>query len=107
MSKAPTLDSIAVVRKGEAMPPPTTGSKEPSKEGTKEPRKEPERVERRRPWDGQDDVIKANYEVPRRIQTKLHTLKAWGRIGNLKGFVAEALEKALDKEIAAAEKEGY
>jgi hypothetical protein len=52
-------------------------------------------------------VVKANYEVPRRIQTKLHTLKTWGRIENLKGFVSEALEKALDREIAAAEKEGY
>jgi hypothetical protein len=51
--------------------------------------------------------VQANYDVPKRIQTKLHTLKAWDRIPNLKVFVAETLEKALDKEIAKAEKEGY
>jgi hypothetical protein len=106
MSKA-TLDMV-VTKKGAAAP----AALEASKEETKEPRKEatkqePEREARKRPWDGQDDVVKANYEVPRRIQTKLHTLKTWGRIENLKGFVSEALEKALDREIAAAEKEGY
>jgi hypothetical protein len=105
MSKS--LSSV-VAQKGGAVPPSAEERNLETKEPRKEERKvEPERMIRRRPWDGQDDVVKANYEVPRRIQTKLHTLKAWGRIENLKGFVAESLEKALDREIAAAEKEGY
>jgi hypothetical protein len=55
---------------------------------------------RKQPWDGQDDIVKANYEVPRRVQTKLHLLKTYGRLKNIKSFVAEALEAALDKELA-------
>jgi hypothetical protein len=101
MSK-PSLGSL-VVPKGSAAP---AAIETPRKEETKEPRKEAV-IERRRPWDGQDDIVKANYEVPRRVQTKLHTLKTWGRVKNIKGFVSEALERALDKEIAAAEKEGF
>ena len=108
MSKVPSLDTAApvVVRKGDALPASTTG-REARKEEPKEARKEPSNQGRKRPWDGADDPIKANYEVPRRVQMKLHQLKAWGRIDNLKGFVAETLERAIDKEIAAAEKEGY
>ena len=68
---------------------------------------EPTPKEKRRAWDGQDEIVKANYEVPKRIQTKLQTLKALGRVKNMKTFVAETLEAALDREIAAAEKEGY
>lgn len=108
MSKV-SLSSV-LTPKGGAAPASTDernlGTKEPRKEETKEPRRE-EGTERRRPWDGQDDLVKANYEVPRRVQTKLHSLKAWGRVKNIKGFVAEALEAALDKEIAKAEKEGF
>lgn len=100
--------SNVVMPKGGAAPATTEERNLETKEPRKEGRKiEPERVGRRRPWDGQDEIVKANYEVPKRIQTKLHTLKAWGRIENLKGFVSEALERALDKEIAASEKEGY
>jgi hypothetical protein len=66
-----------------------------------------ERKEKRRAWEGQDEIVKANYEVPKRVQTKLQTLKALGRVKNMKTFVAEALEAALDKELAAAEREGY
>lgn len=112
MSKPASLSSV-VAKKGDASPPSdATGRVEPAQDSkleTKEPRKEgrKETPDRRRPWDGQDEIVKANYEVPRRVQTKLHTLKTWGRVKNIKGFVSEALERALDREIAAAEKEGY
>lgn len=80
--------------------------KEQSKQETKEASKDAAPI-RRRPWDNQDQLVKANYEVPQRVQTKLHTLKAWQKIPNLKDFVAKTLEAALDKEIAKAEKEGF
>lgn len=118
MSK-PSLDTL-LVKKGTAAPAvidaPPHAVPEPRKEETKEtsiqvsnePSQEvTEAPKRRRPWDGQDEMIKANYEVPQRVQTKLHQLKAWGRVKNIKGFVAHALEAAIDKEIARAEKEGY
>jgi hypothetical protein len=107
------LGGLNLTRRGQADAaapsyPPTL---EPRKEATNLPTKEPsnlgEATPRKRPWDGQDNIVQANYDVPKRIQTKLHTLKAWDRIPNLKVFVAETLEKALDKEIAKAEKEGY
>jgi hypothetical protein len=114
MSKPASLSSV-VAKKGDAAPPPDAIGRaapaaavpeiEPKLE-TKEPRKEERKEVRRRPWDGQDDIVKANYEVPRRVQTKLHTLKTWGRVKNIKGFVSEALEAALDREIAKAEREG-
>jgi hypothetical protein len=130
MSKVPSLDSAVIVRKGHAAPAVTTGAApvppappaplEPRKEETlvpsvqvsNEPTEEVTKVvddmpKRRRPWDGQDEWIKANYEVPKRVQTKLHNLKSWDRIKNLKEFVAKALEAAADKEIAKAEKEGF
>jgi hypothetical protein len=127
MSK-PSLNSLTVARKGHAVPASTVGDpespNEPREEVTKEASKEGEKVARkqstkpatkevkeaparRRPWDGQDDDIKANYEVPRRVQTKLHSLKAWGKVKNIKGFVATALEAAIDREIAKAEREGF
>jgi hypothetical protein len=112
----PTLNTIA--RKGAAVPVSLEESNEaslkPMKEGSKKPSIQETKVERnvapgtrRRPWDAQDQLVKANYEVPQRVQTKLHTLKAWQKIPNLKEFVAKTLEAALDKEIAKAEKEGY
>lgn len=120
MSKAATFSDMGLTKKGDAAPPTdATGrvemlaaqdeQREERKEGGKEGRREGGKVDvdRRRPWDGQDDAVKASYEVPRRIQTKLHTLKTWGRVKNIKGFVSEALEAALDKEIAKAEREGY
>lgn len=124
MSKAPSLDSAVIVRKGHAMPVASAGaavatmeprkedSLESSKEAIKEVTKEtadetPVTVKRKRPWDGQDDVIKVNYEVPERVQTKLQNLKSWKKIRNIKEFVAKSLEQAVDKEIAKAEKEGY
>jgi FtsZ-interacting cell division protein ZipA len=94
----PSVPHEEVMRKAEAV------ARQETKEARKEEKKE---VARRRAWDGQDDIVKANYEVPRRIQTKLHTLKTWGRVRNIKGFVSETLEKALDREIAAAEQDGY
>jgi hypothetical protein len=112
----PTLNSV--VRKGAALPVSLQENKQASLEPMKEVIKEPSEqatkeesqkvaVTRRRPWDNQDQLVKANYEVPQRVQTKLHTLKAWQKIPNLKDFVAKTLEAALDKEIAKAEKEGY
>jgi hypothetical protein len=62
---------------------------------------------RRRPWEGQDEVVKVNFEIPKRIRTKLASLKAWERIENQKDFVARVLEEAVDREIARAEEEGY
>jgi hypothetical protein len=131
MSK-PSLDSL-LVKKGTAAPAVLDVPQEPRKEESKEPAKEatnpepleasnqetkvetseqvatavPAGVKRKRQWDGQDEWVKVNYEVPKRVQTKLHQLKSWERIPNIKAFVAEALEKALDREIAKAEKEGY
>jgi hypothetical protein len=63
--------------------------------------------ERKKPWDGHDTWIKVNYEVPERVQMKLQYLKASRRIRNFREFVPEALEAALDAEIAKAEKEGF
>jgi hypothetical protein len=94
------LDGIAIV---------LMGKKDAAAQMPKEQLSIPieERKEKRRAWEGQDEIVKANYEVPKRVQTKLQTLKALGRVKNMKTFVAEALEAALDKELAAAEKEGY
>lgn len=111
MSK-PSLDSLTIARKGQAVPAASTGApveprteiKEPRNQETKKPLQE---GRRRRAWDGQDGLIKVNYSVPERVQTKLHELKNWKRIKSIQDFVAQTLERALDKEIAAAEKEGF
>lgn len=116
MSKSISLGTV-VAPKGAAVPATleprnegtNLGTLEPSKEGSKEPTKESpkEGGPRRRAWDGQDEWIKVNFEVPKRLRTKLKELKNWERIGSLKDFVAHALEAAADKEIAKAEKEGF
>jgi hypothetical protein len=112
------LEGLVLARRSAAVPsepsneatlepislPTNLPSKEPSHLGTKEDREEPRR---RRPWDGQDEIVQANFDVPKRIKTKLHMLKTWDRIPNLKSFVTDTLEKAIDREIAKAEKEGY
>jgi hypothetical protein len=114
MSKSISLG--AVVQKGGAAPAAleprkegsNQGTKEPSFEGTKETSREARKEAiRRRTWEGQDEVIKVNFEVPMRIRTKLNTLKSLGRIKSGKGFVADVLEAALDAEIAKAEEEGF
>jgi hypothetical protein len=117
MSK-PSLDSL-VTRKGSAAPaalePPAIeqASKEPRKEVTKEASKEPSNQGasegRRRAWHqpGQEEWKKTNYEMPLRVQTKLKEMKNWGYIPNVYKFVAEVVEKEIDKVIAKAEKEGY
>lgn len=64
-------------------------------------------VKRKRPWDGQDEIVQVNFEIPKRLRTKLHLLKTWERIPSFKEFVVSVLEAAADKEIAQAEKEGY
>jgi hypothetical protein len=105
MSK-PSLDSL-VTRKGSAAPaalePPAIeqASKEPSNQGASEGR--------RRAWHqpGQEEWKKTNYEMPLRVQTKLKEMKNWGYIPNVYKFVAEVVEKEIDKVIAKAEKEGY
>lgn len=115
--------AVEFVRKGHAAPVSETGGSllesrlEPRKEDSKEERKESSfqdsnqetKIPRKRSWEmpGQDDWIKANFEVPRRIQTKLNQLKAWGIIKNIKDIVPDAIERALDQKIAKAEKEGY
>lgn len=115
MSKSISLGAV-VAPKGAATPATleprkeesNQGTKEPSLEGVKEPSREARKEAiRRRTWDGQDEVIKVNFEVPMRIRTKLNTLKSLGRIKSGKEFVADVLEAALDAEIAKAEEEGF
>ncbi|MDR5839353.1 hypothetical protein [Caballeronia sp. LZ034LL] len=89
-----------IVQKGDATPARTA-------QGTKEEIKEALNQGRKRPWDGHDDWVKVNYEVPERVQLKLGWLKGQQRIKVIKAFVAEALEREVDKLIARAEKEGY
>jgi hypothetical protein len=89
--------------KGFAYPASLEPVVEPSKESTKEPSLQP----RRRPWDGQEEWKKTNYEMPLRVQTKLKEMKNWGYIPNVYKFVAEAVEKEIDQVIAKAEQEGY
>jgi hypothetical protein len=88
---------------------PREPAKEPSKDVSKEPSNQGTREERKRAWHqpGQDEWKKTNYEMPLRVQTKLKEMKNWGYIPNVYKFVAEAVEKEIDKVIAKAEKEGY
>ncbi len=116
MSKSISLGTV-VAPKGSAAPATLEArnqgsnleTKEARNEGTPQPSKEEKKevAPRRRAWDGQDEWIKVNFEVPKRLRTKLKELKNWERIGSLKDFVAHALEVAADKEIAKAEKEGF
>jgi hypothetical protein len=107
MSKK-SLD-ILVTPKGGARPASLEPGKEKSHslEASNHDSDQPSLQPRRRAWDGQDNWIKVNYEVPERIQTKLKELKNWKRIKSLKEFVAENLEWVIDREIAKAEKDGF
>lgn len=112
MSKNLSLGAV-MAQKGAAVPAPPTeprkeGNKESSLEGTNETSREARKEAiRRRVWEGQDEMIKVNFEVPKRLRTKLNTLKSWSRIESVKAYVAEVLEDAVDREIAKAEKEGF
>jgi hypothetical protein len=107
----PSLDAV-ITRKGAAAPA-SLEAKEPSKEATGEVSKETSnqgaKEERKRAWHqpGQEEWKKTNYEMPLRVQTKLKEMKNWGYIPNVYKFVAEAVEKEIDKVIAKAEKEGF
>jgi hypothetical protein len=116
VSKIPSLDNAVITRKGLALPADAgqaevrkEESKEPSLPPTKEPSHEGAKEGRLRPWHqpGQDEWKKSNYDMPIRVQTKLKEMKNWGRIPSVYKFVAEAVEKEIDKVIAKAEKEGY
>jgi hypothetical protein len=95
------LSGLQLARAGKAV------AAGPSHEETLEPREKVSNERRRRTWEGKDDTIKVNFEIPERVQDKLHQLKAWKRIRVIKDFVTESLEAACDREIAKAEKEGY
>jgi hypothetical protein len=41
------------------------------------------------------------------VQTKIKEMKNWGAINSAYTFVAEVVEREIDKIIAKAEKEGY
>lgn len=103
--------SSVVEPKGSAAPATLEPRKEASKQALREPiiqgTKEESKEPRKRAWDNQDEWVKANYEVPKRVQTKLKEMKNWGYIGSLKDFVAQAIEREIDSVIAKAEKEGY
>jgi hypothetical protein len=73
----------------------------------KESRNQDSLKSRKRIWDGRDDWIKTNFEVQERVVMKLQYLKSLGKIHRYKTFVSAALEVAVDREIAKAEKEGY
>jgi hypothetical protein len=45
--------------------------------------------------------------VQKRVHSKIKTLKTWERIDSIRDFVSHALEAAVDREIAKAEKEGF
>lgn len=103
MTKVPTLDTVAIVRKGQAEA--AVSTEEPSLEAGKESAFQG----RRRAWHqpGQEEWKKTNYEMPLRVQTKLKEMKNWGYIPNVYSFVAEVVEREIDKVIAKAEQEGY
>jgi hypothetical protein len=107
MPKVPSLDDTVIARKGHAEAVLTT--LEPSKDGDKEPSNQGNKEERRRAWNqpGQETWKKTNYEMPLRVQTKLKEMKNWGYIPNVYKFVAEAVEKEIDRVIAKAEQEGF
>jgi hypothetical protein len=101
-------DSVVITKKGAATPAATTQLvHEPRKQEAKEPRKEEPALRRKRVWEGQDEWIKVNYEVQKRVHSKIKTLKTWERIDSIRDFVSHALEAAVDREIAKAEREGF
>jgi hypothetical protein len=115
MSKVPSLDNTVIARKGNAgaavttLDPGKEDSLPPSKEGTKEAAFQGAKQGRRYAWTrpGQDEWKKTNYEMPLRVQTKIKEMKNWGAINSAYTFVAEVVEREIDKIIAKAEKEGY
>lgn len=100
---------MLVTPKGGARPESLEPGKEKSQslEASNHDSNQPSLQPRRRAWDGQDNWIKVNFEIPERVNDKLHQLKAWKRIKSLKEFVAENLEWVIDREIAKAEKDGF
>jgi hypothetical protein len=113
MARIPSLDDTVIARKGQAEPAEAAQAFVPRKEAVLPPSNDPSnhgaKEGRLRPWSrpGQEEWKKTNYEMPLRVQTKLKEMKNWGYIPNVYKFVAEAVEKEIDKVIAKAEKEGY
>jgi hypothetical protein len=95
------LEGLTLARRNAAV------AVEPENEELLESRNQDSKKSRKRIWDGRDDWIKTNFEVQERVAMKLQYLKSLGKIHRYKTFVSAALEVAVDREIAKAEKEGY
>ncbi|WP_244832359.1 hypothetical protein [Caballeronia sp. TF1N1] len=100
-----SLNSMTVVRKGQAVPAQSTN--DPSLQETKEQSKEPRSQGRKKPWDDRNEEVGVNYDIPQRVLMKMNHLKGMGVFRYHKHFVAAALEAACDRELAKLERDGF